>query len=664
MEDDFFPQSPPSTSNAENLQSDSSSYYLIIDSSTSSSSNQLSAAAQHQIPTQNIYRSHRSNSSSSLKSLSAEHNKKKSTNTSSGNVSANSNNRIPPLYSSNTLSVNLSGKTSKKSSPRPPTASLSQQQQQQQNLLANGSIASASYFEEDGGSIFESSADSISSASSFSTSHLPFIDELFVVSSSFKLFSAPERLQWQLESINSQISKDQACPAGSNTAVVASMTLFDEPLSSSSVKRSMPFSSSASNPAQASGFYDYKPALDRAQLEEDAMLLMMMANEEEPGSGSGNAAANSVSPLSSSPVFSAFSTTATMSAAATATISTSAYSSSSAALSSSSSFDNLVQHSSAKDTSSSSPPHRSLSLHTSPVLVSQQYQGFISPRLNLQQQQKQVLQNQQKLSGNPNIISSSAAGDSNNSNNNNNASSSSSFNNNNNNNASNTSINSSKKGILTLNSQVYHIFTRHRIVFSIDLSCSLGIIDPASGQVLFDRIYQCLEKFLRVLILPVVLPGEVQIIPEIIFSIVAQGSFERPIHCIIQGAMVNAENIEDVLAKVLRKMRDAESSAATALSSNEPFDAPSSWAPSDIAYALQNAMAALDFLPEDACPSIVLLTDGVCFLPSHSISYEGLIMKMNRMDIGLTIVNVVGKAATNYLYGYIPDFGSEKDAVQ
>ena len=50
MEDDFFPQSPPSTSNAENLQSDSSSYYLIIDSSTSSSSNQLSAAAQHQIP--------------------------------------------------------------------------------------------------------------------------------------------------------------------------------------------------------------------------------------------------------------------------------------------------------------------------------------------------------------------------------------------------------------------------------------------------------------------------------------------------------------------------------------------------------------------------------------------------------------------------------------
>lgn len=75
----------------------------------------------------------------------------------------------------------------------------------------------------------------------------------------------------------------------------------------------------------------------------------------------------------------------------------------------------------------------------------------------------------------------------------------------------------------------------------------------------------------------------------------------------------------------------------------------------DMASMLQNATVALKLLPNEACPGLVLVTDGTGSLPENSNAYDNLFMLMNREDISCSAI----QAGSGYYpfanFGFVPD---------
>lgn len=72
---------------------------------------------------------------------------------------------------------------------------------------------------------------------------------------------------------------------------------------------------------------------------------------------------------------------------------------------------------------------------------------------------------------------------------------------------------------------------------------------------------------------------------------------------------------------------------------------------------LQNGTFALKLLPTDACPHLILITDGVIHLPSECSKYDDLIMLLNREGITISSALLNSEHSVASSIGYIPEFG-------
>lgn len=200
------------------------------------------------------------------------------------------------------------------------------------------------------------------------------------------------------------------------------------------------------------------------------------------------------------------------------------------------------------------------------------------------------------------------------------------------------------------------LYSKYRIVFSIDISPSMMAMDPASGDVLFDRVFVVLTKTLTAMCQPILVPdSNVELFPEIHLTVIAHGSFQKPIVTLAQDVIVKKETLDEVLQDLKQQLAKVEDDAANALmefqNSNKSYQ-DAHWYTSEFNVIVHNAVLALDFLPSDAAPAVVVISDCVFNFPEVSKA----VATLNNKDVSFTCISVVPKSR-DFLYGYIYNSG-------
>lgn len=133
--------------------------------------------------------------------------------------------------------------------------------------------------------------------------------------------------------------------------------------------------------------------------------------------------------------------------------------------------------------------------------------------------------------------------------------------------------------IVNEKSRVIQMCTKYRIVFSIDISASMGSIDPKSGRPFFSYVFQCLKKCLESLVKEITLKTydntEIILKPELYISIIAQSTSEDSLILLIQGVLLSEKNVNQVISEIKEKFSNIELFAAKKrsemMSSSEVF---------------------------------------------------------------------------------------------
>ncbi|KAL9655024.1 hypothetical protein ABK040_008808 [Willaertia magna] len=199
---------------------------------------------------------------------------------------------------------------------------------------------------------------------------------------------------------------------------------------------------------------------------------------------------------------------------------------------------------------------------------------------------------------------------------------------------------------------VHTVYSKYNIVITIDISSSMVAIDPSTGEVLFDRIYDIYANILRRLTEPITIPKyDGEIIPELHLTGIAIGMVGKPIHTMFQDFSITCDNIDESLYKIKRFIVETEHIASNALRNSKSWNSQS--ATFKFNNYIMNSLLAFDFLPKDACPVLLLITDGVFNL--SELSYE-IINHINQMDVSFGLVNISNIQTNNdFLYSYVPN---------
>jgi hypothetical protein len=69
---------------------------------------------------------------------------------------------------------------------------------------------------------------------------------------------------------------------------------------------------------------------------------------------------------------------------------------------------------------------------------------------------------------------------------------------------------------------------------------------------------------------------------------------------------------------------------------------------------MADSLLAFDFLPQDACPVLLFVTEGVFSLSNMKTE---TICKINDADVTFVLVNISGTHHSDYLYCFVPNIG-------
>lgn len=178
----------------------------------------------------------------------------------------------------------------------------------------------------------------------------------------------------------------------------------------------------------------------------------------------------------------------------------------------------------------------------------------------------------------------------------------------------------------------------------------MATIDVHSRCVLYEQLYEALEKTIQSLVKEVTLPnGQVLYHPHIMVTVLLQGAAPSNFKVMLHGVSVTASNLKSILSDVYMKLKYAENefSQFTAKRGTSLY--------SGLGSGLKNAMFGIKLLPHDACPLIIHVTDCVATLEDEYYFYDGLIMLMNREDITCSAIELGSVYSPGCTYGYIPN---------
>ncbi|KAF1783195.1 von Willebrand factor, type A [Phytophthora cactorum] len=193
------------------------------------------------------------------------------------------------------------------------------------------------------------------------------------------------------------------------------------------------------------------------------------------------------------------------------------------------------------------------------------------------------------------------------------------------------------QGQLTPNTRVAAVFQRYRCVLCLDASPSILSIDPSSGRLFLDLLYESVELFIWSMLRPMEVGG-VAFTPEIHVSVLVQGALVESL-CLIKERFQLIEN--DWASQAQERGQWGYLGNAT---------------PASLDWILQNTVFALNSLPTDCTPMMVLVTDGVVDV-RDAYSYDNLLMQLVRHDIQCHFLRIGGGAEDelNATFGFVPD---------
>uniref|UniRef100_K3WVU9 Protein SZT2 n=1 Tax=Globisporangium ultimum (strain ATCC 200006 / CBS 805.95 / DAOM BR144) TaxID=431595 RepID=K3WVU9_GLOUD len=208
---------------------------------------------------------------------------------------------------------------------------------------------------------------------------------------------------------------------------------------------------------------------------------------------------------------------------------------------------------------------------------------------------------------------------------------------------------------LTATSEVSVVYKRYRCVICLDASPSTLSIDPATGRLFLDMLYESVELFVWALLGRMAISDR-EFAPEIHLSVMVQGAQVESLSVLVQGYIVNPANVVRLLQIIKERIQLIEDDwAVRAQEDNFDSDTHHHATRASLSWILQNAVFALNSLPSDAAPILALVTDGVVDL-FDAYSYDNLLMQLVRHDVQCHFLRVGGgENAPNSSFGFVPD---------
>lgn len=210
-------------------------------------------------------------------------------------------------------------------------------------------------------------------------------------------------------------------------------------------------------------------------------------------------------------------------------------------------------------------------------------------------------------------------------------------------------------GKLTLNTHVAVLFKRYRCVLCLDASPSIISIDPSSGRLFLDLLYESVELFVWSLLRPMEVGG-IAFMPEIHMSVLVQGALVESLCVLMQGYIITPSNAAGFLQLIKKRFQLIENDWASQAQERGQWGYLGNAVPASLEWILQNVVFALNSLPTDCTPLIVLVTDGVVNV-RDVYSYDNLLMQLVRHDIQCHFLRIGGgdEDELNATFGFVPD---------
>ncbi len=246
-------------------------------------------------------------------------------------------------------------------------------------------------------------------------------------------------------------------------------------------------------------------------------------------------------------------------------------------------------------------------------------------------------------------------------------------------NKSNTT-NVNKKFNISFDTQIAVLYASYRIVFAIDYSPSMRRIDHVSGKPFYSLLREKVSLFLRDLINKIEFRhSNTTFTPEIFISVIIswkrkKSDINNSHPVIIQGFSMSQKNVESLIEQLMQRLTSFERDEVDGSNNNSTYSTSRSNSKRNkkdesskkrklkqsgpaLQETLNACLRALDKLLPDACPMVVLFTDGVVELPMVH-DYESILMKLSRKDIPCHIVRIGTTDAPSSSWGCVSDPGT------
>lgn len=202
---------------------------------------------------------------------------------------------------------------------------------------------------------------------------------------------------------------------------------------------------------------------------------------------------------------------------------------------------------------------------------------------------------------------------------------------------------------------VIQIAIRHRIVFAIDISPSMGALDVGEGHVIFERVITAIRLVFTALSQKITLHNTatdeagILLEPQVYVTVIAESSYVGSLQVMLQGLRLTEENLEATIGDLQDKWTAMESLAAAYRL--EVLRGYKSRMSPDLSSLIQHACFALQLLPSNAQSSIVLLTDGVNSY-QDTAEHNGLLMRLSREMVSVSTIQLADSSPYQ-AFGYV-----------
>lgn len=238
-----------------------------------------------------------------------------------------------------------------------------------------------------------------------------------------------------------------------------------------------------------------------------------------------------------------------------------------------------------------------------------------------------------------------------------------------------------ESALVTENTECVFFSRRYRVVFALDVSPSISTVDPSTGSVTYESVFESFRRCFVDLTKPLHVGGGERpaIQPEIWVTVLAQTNpLVQPTRyesVLLQPTRVTAGTAATLVQGVHARLQDLENLLSETVQTaarpppDDAVDAPHDEHPGGgdgrpkvalkrdltLVQGMFNSIAAIKMMPSDASPVLIIVTDGVVSV-SEPKTLTKVLEVLNRHEIPCSFIQT-GQAGLdwNCSFGAVPD---------